>query len=110
SIEQSETNESIDILRNKPVVAVLPFRNISSEPSRNFFADGLGEQLSTELTRFHDLSVISYYSSKHVASKTSDVKEASILLGATYILTGSIQNDNKHLRISVQVILGDTGK
>jgi TolB-like protein len=110
SIEQSETNESIDILRNKPVVAVVPFRNISRGSSRDFFADGLGEQLSTELTRFHDLSVISYYSSRHVAAKTSDVKEASILLGASYILTGSIQNDNKHLRIWAQVILGDTGK
>src|SRR4051794_16713398 len=82
-IEQNETNESIDILRNKPVVAVLPFRNISRGSSRDFFADGLGEQLSTELTRFHDLSVISYYSSRHVAAKTSDVKEASLLLGAT---------------------------
>ena len=75
-------------------MAVLPFRNISKDASRDFFADGLGEQLSTELTWFQDLSVISYYSSRHVAGKTSDVKEAAMLVGSKYILTGSIQNDN----------------
>ncbi len=42
----------------KPVVAVLPFRNMSSDSSRDYFADGLGEHLSTELSRFHDLAII----------------------------------------------------
>jgi TolB-like protein len=54
--------------------------------------------------------VISYYSSRHVASKTNDVKEAATLLGAKYVLTGSIQHDNKHLRIWVQLILCDNGE
>jgi TolB-like protein len=96
--------------RFKPVVAVFPFRNISQDSSRDFFADGLGEQLSTELTLFHDLAVISYNSSRHVASKTNDVKEAAMLLGAKYVLTGSIQHDNKHLRIWVQLIFCNNGE
>ena len=77
-----ESGEKIELTRNKPVVAVLPFRNISKDSSRDFFADGLGEQLSTELTWFQDLSVISYYSSRHVAGKTSDIKEAADAVGS----------------------------
>ena len=55
-IETSRINivEKVKPARNKPVVAVFPFRNISQDSSRDFFADGLGEQLSTELTWFHD--------------------------------------------------------
>ena len=102
--------EKINPIRKRPAVAVLPFRNISKDSSRDFFADGLGEQLSTDLTQFHDLSVISYYSSRHVSGKTTDVKEAANLLDAKYIVTGSIQNDNKHLRIQVQLITGNSGE
>ncbi|HUM48183.1 MAG TPA: hypothetical protein PLD84_14730, partial [Chitinophagales bacterium] len=108
--EKPEVNEKLKPLRNKPAVAVLPFRNINQDAARNFFADGLGEQLSTNLTWFPDLSVISYYSSRHVAGKTSDVREAAMLLGAKYLLTGSIQNDSKRLRISVQLISGNNGE
>ena len=103
-------HEKIKLVRSKPVITVFPFRNIGKDSSRDFFADGLGEQLSTELTSFHDLSVISYYSSRHVASKTTDVKEAAVLLGAKYVLTGTIQSEPKHLRIWVQLILGSNGE
>jgi TolB-like protein len=107
---KGEIAEKINLVKSRPVVAVLPFRNISKDSSRDFFADGLGEQLSTDLTQFHDLSVISYYSSRHAAGKTIDVKEAANLLGAKYIITGSIQNDNKHLKVWVQLIFGDSGE
>jgi len=109
-IEKTETGEKINVARKRPVVAVLPFRNISNDSSRDFFADGLGEQLSTDLTKFHDLSVISYYSSRHVASKTIDIKEAADLLGAKYIVTGSIQHDKKHLQVRVQLIVANSGE
>ena len=96
--------------RNRPAIAVLPFRNISKDSSREFFADGLGEQLSTELTWFQELCVISYYSSRNVASKANDVREVGSLLGARYILTGSIQSDDQHLRVGVQLILSESGE
>ena len=89
-IEQVEINDKIKLTRNRPAVAVLPFRNISRDSSRDYFADGLGEQLTTELSRFQNLAVISYYSARHVGGKTTDIREAA-LLGAKYILTGSIQ-------------------
>jgi len=111
-VQHTEVNEKKDKApaSKKPVVAVLPFRNISSNGSRDFFADGLGDQLSTELTRFPDLSIISYHSSRHAAGKTGDLKEAAMLLGASYVLTGSIQTDTKHLRISAQLISPGNGE
>jgi TolB-like protein len=98
--------EKIKQSTTKPTVAVLPFRNISINSTSDFFADGLGEQLSTELTWFHDLTVISYYSSRHVAGLTGDIKESARLLGAQYLISGSSQIDEKHLRIRVQLIQG----
>jgi TolB-like protein len=112
SPETKETNarESVQHIVKKPVIAVMPFRNISQNSSRDFFADGLGEQLSTELTWFRDLTVMSYYSSRHVNGLTSDIKESSRLLGTQYLISGSIQTDEKHLHIRVQLILGHNGE
>jgi len=109
-IENPNSNRKTELKRNRPVIAVLPFRNISNDASRDFFAEGLGEQLSTELTRFQDLAVVAYHSSRHVASKTSDIKEVSILLGAKYLLTGSMQSSESNLRVGVQLIMGDTSE
>jgi TolB-like protein len=110
SVQKGEIPKKILGGKTKPVVAILPFRNISRDSSRDFFADGLGEQLSTDLTRFHDITVISYYSSRYIGSKTTDHLESSRLLGAKYLLTGSLQSDNKHLHVRVQLIAGDTGE
>jgi len=109
-VPKTEIPKKILSGKTKPVVAILPFRNISRDGSRDFFADGLGEQLSTDLTRFQDITVISYYSSRYVASKTSDLLKSSKLLGAKYLLTGSLQSDNKHLNVRVQLIAGETGE
>lgn len=102
--------EQSTVIRIRPVIAVLPFRNINEDKSRDFFADGLGEQLTTELARFQDIAVIAYYSSTQAASKTKDVKEVCNLLGARYAVTGSIQSSETELRVSVQLSLCDTGE
>ena len=104
--DERSIESKINLSSNKPVIAVMPFRNISGNSLRDFFADGLGEQLSTELTWFHDLTIISYYSSRHVNGLTGDIKEIAKLLGAQYLITGSIQTDEKHLRVRVQLIHG----
>src|SRR5450432_850691 len=108
--KETPFNETIKGATKKPVIAVLPFRNISQNSSRDFFADGLGEQLSTELTWFHDLTIMSYYSSRHVSGLTSDIKEAARLLGAQYLIAGSIQTDETHLHVRVQLIQGINGE
>jgi TolB-like protein/Tfp pilus assembly protein PilF len=89
-------------------VAVLPFINNSEDAGTVAFADALADHISTELTRYSELSVISYYSCRNIISRVSDVKEAGLLLDARYILTGTVQSDSRRLRIRVQLILAET--
>lgn len=96
------------IIRNKIIVAVLPFRNNSAATASVFFADSLGDDISTELARYPELSVISYYSCRNIADKVTDVKEAGALLDAKYILTGTVQSDDNRLRVRAQLILSET--
>ncbi|HRI19541.1 MAG TPA: hypothetical protein PLA68_01250, partial [Panacibacter sp.] len=96
------------IIRNKITVAVLPFRNNSPDTAQVFFADSLGDEISTELSRYPELSVISYYSCRNIADRITDTKEAGALLDAKYILTGTVQSDDKRLRVRAQLILSET--
>jgi TolB-like protein/Tfp pilus assembly protein PilF len=88
---------------NKISIAVLPFRIISPETPSIFFADGLGDYISTELTRYSDLVVISYYSCRNIAEKITDVREAGLILDAKYILTGTVQYENHRLCVRAQL-------
>lgn len=109
-IEQKTKVGSNKPVSSRPMIAVLPFRNISQDTTYHYFADGLGDQLSSDLSRFNELAVVSYYSTRHIEEKTGDIQEAARLLGAGYLLTGSIQVDKKKIRIGVQLILGVTGE
>jgi TolB-like protein/Tfp pilus assembly protein PilF len=94
--------------RKKITVAVLPFSNSGADANTEAFADGLAEHISTELTRYSELSVISYYSCRNIISRITDIKEAGLVLDAQYILTGTVQTAQKLLRIRVQLILAET--
>lgn len=89
-------------------IAVLPFINNSEDSGTVAFADALADHISTELTRYSELSVISYYSCRNIMGRVRDVKEAGLLLDAKYILTGTVQADTRRLRIRVQLIIAET--
>ncbi len=57
--ETSEQNDGLPAAANKPALAVLPFTNMSGDPEQEFFTDGITEDIITELSRFHELVVIS---------------------------------------------------
>ena len=86
-------------------IAVLPFQNLSVEPSNAFFAEGMQEQILTDLAKVSDLKVISRTS---VASYKTDVsrnlRQIGQQLGVAYILEGSVQRDAKRVRITAQLI------
>jgi len=104
------TTSRIPDKSTKPVVAVMPFRNISNDAWGDSFCQGLGEFASTELACFKELSLISYSSCLNAASKTKDIREMSSLVGAEYILTGSIYIGHHDLRVLLQLTRGDSGK
>ncbi len=91
-------------LHTKPIVAVLPFRNINPNSPHIYFADGLADHISTELTQYPELSIIAYYSCRSLASKMEDTAEVAKLLKADFILTGTVHTDNDHLRVRIILV------
>jgi TolB-like protein len=105
---QAAEKKPVPAAREKITVAVLPFSNIGTDIGTVAFADALADHISTELTRYSELSVISYYSCRSIIGRISDIKDAGLLLDARYILTGTVQTDSSRLRIRVQLILAGT--
>ncbi len=88
----------------KPSIAVLPFANMSGDPEQEFFVDGLTEDLLTELSRRHELFVISRNSSFVYKGQAVNVREVAEKLGAQYIVEGSVRKAGNRLRVTVQLI------
>ncbi len=93
----------------KPVLAVFPFHNLSTTPEMNYFVEGIGEQLSIDLTRFQHISVIAYYSTWKYSEEAKDFMELSRLTGANYVLTGSVRFMNDHVRFNVGLASAKSG-
>jgi TolB-like protein len=94
---------------SKPIIAVLPFHNLSSDNSKDYFVTGIGEQLSTDLARFQNISVISYYSTYNYDSALIDLQEMKKTVNIDYVLTGSVRFINELARLNVQLILPENG-
>lgn len=96
-------------LPDKPSIAVLPFINLSSDSEQGYLADGIVEDIITELSRFSELFVIARTSSFQYKGKAADVREVGRELGVRYVLEGSVRRRGDRLRISAQLIDAMTG-
>jgi adenylate cyclase len=96
-------------LPDKPSVVVLPFTNMSGDPEQEYFADGIVEGITTELSRFQDLFVIARNSSFRFKGRASDVRQVGRELGVRYLLEGSVRRESDDVRISAQLIDAMTG-
>lgn len=92
----------------KPSIIVLPFTNMSGAAEQEFFADGLTEDILTDLSRFRDLFVISRNTSFKYKGKAVDVKKVARELGVQYVVEGSVRKAGNRVRITVQLIEGET--
>src|SRR5205085_4714629 len=77
--------------RDRPSVAVLPFANMSGDPEQEYFADGISEDLITELSRFRSIFVIARNSSFTYRGQAIDVRTVAKDLGVRYVLEGSVR-------------------
>jgi TolB-like protein/class 3 adenylate cyclase/cytochrome c-type biogenesis protein CcmH/NrfG len=96
-------------LPEKPSIAVLPFANMSAEPEQEYFADGMTEDLITDLAKISGLFVIARNSSFSYKGKSIDVKQVARELGVKYILEGSVRRAGDQVRISTQLVDASTG-
>lgn len=91
-------------LPGKPSIAVLPFVNVSNDPQQESFADGLTEDLITDLSRVSDLFVIARNSAFAYKGKAMDVREIAQDLGVRYLLEGSARRAAGRVRINAQLV------
>jgi TolB-like protein/Flp pilus assembly protein TadD len=94
---------------DRPSIAVLPFTNISSDAEQEYFADGLTEDLITDISKLAGLTVIARNSSFTFKGRQVDVKEAARTLGVRNILEGSVRKMGTRVRINAQLIDGISG-
>jgi adenylate cyclase len=96
-------------LPSKPSVAVLPFDNMSGDTEQAYFADGLTEDLITDLSKVGGLFVIARNSTFVYKGKARDVREVARTLGVRYVLEGSVRRSGGDIRVNAQLIDATTG-
>ncbi len=94
----------------KPSIAVLPLANMSGDPEQEFFADGLSEDIITELSRFRELLVISRNSTFVHKGKPVKVQEVAREFGVDYVVEGSVRKAADRVRVTVQLIDAETDR
>jgi TolB-like protein len=93
-----------------PMLAVMPFQNLSGDPAQDYFADGIVEDIITALSRFKSFAVIARNSTFAYKGRAIDVREIAKDLNVSYVLEGSVRHAGNKLRITTQLIDGKTGE
>jgi adenylate cyclase len=94
---------------DKPSLAVLPFTNMSGDPEQEYFADGITEDIITDVSKVPGLFVIARNSSFTFKKQNVDVKEVGRKLGVRHVLEGSVRKAGMKVRINVQLIDAESG-
>ena len=98
-----------ETLQEKPSIAVLPFDNMSNDPEQEYFADGITEDLTTDLSRISGLFVVARNSAFAYKGRSVDLRTVAAELGVRYLLEGSVRRIGQEIRINAQLIDGENG-
>jgi TolB-like protein/tetratricopeptide (TPR) repeat protein len=90
-------------------IVVLPFANLSNDPEQQYFADGITEDLTTDLSRIADMFVISRNTAFTYKDKRVDTKQIGRELGVRYLLEGSVRRSGPQVRVNAQLVDTETG-
>ena len=93
----------------KPSIAVLPFDNMSGDADKAYFADGMTEDLITDLSKVGGLLVIARNSTFQYKGKARDVRDVGKALNARYVLEGSVRRQGESVRVNAQLLDASTG-
>ncbi len=103
-LEQPSVFDALPPLPDKPSIAVMAFDNMSGDPEQEYFADGIAEDIITNLSRVHWLFVIARNSSFIFKGQSVDTQDVARKLGVRYLLEGSVRKAANRVRITVQLI------
>ncbi len=101
---------SFPALPDKPSIVVLPFDNMSNDPSQDYFSDGITEDITTDLSKIASLFVIARNSAFTYKGKAVKVQDVSRELGVRYVLEGSVRRSDNQVRITAQLIDATQGQ
>ena len=107
--DASPAAESMLALPDTPSIAVLAFQNMSGDPEQEYFADGITEDVITDLSKVGGLLVIARNSSFAYKGKAVDIRTVARELGVRSVLEGSIRRAGNRVRITAQLIDAETG-
>jgi len=106
--EIPEDTPAIHARANMLSIAVLPFANLNDDPKLNYLADGLAEDITTELSRFKAFTVIARNSAFQYRGPANDIQKIAAELRVDYILEGSVRCADAAFRVTTQLIHAPT--
>jgi adenylate cyclase len=109
SVEPASVEKMAYPLPDKPSIAVLPFTNMSDDSKQEYFADGITEDLITDLSQMSGLFVIARNSTFVYKGKPVRIRQVAEELGVRYVLEGSVRKAGEQVRINTQLIDATTG-
>ncbi len=92
----------------QPIIAVLPFANLSGDKEQDYFSDGITEDIVAALGRFSDLSVLASAATARFKNNTGDLADLPQKLGVRYVVRGSVRRSGDRIRVSVDLTDTDT--
>ena len=101
--------EAAPALPDKPSIAILAFNNMSGDPEQEYFADGVTEDIITELSKYRSIFVIARNSSFAYKGRAINIKQVGQELGVRYVLEGSVRRSAQRVRVTAQLIEAASG-
>jgi adenylate cyclase len=108
-VEVAPKERMTALLTDKPSIAVLPFNNLSGDPGKEYFSDGITNDIITDLSKFGEMLVIASNTVFTYKGKQVKIKDLSREIGVRYVLEGSVQRATGKVRINAQLIDATTG-
>lgn len=105
---QTEPNQTMRA-EHFPSIAVLPFANLSGDPQHDYFADGITEDITTELSRFKGLFVIARNSAFSFKAKSVAASAIAKELGVRFLLEGSVRRSGDRIRVTARLVDAEAG-
>lgn len=100
----TDTKPAAVFVTDRPSIVVLPFSNLSQDPSQDYFSHGMTADITTALSKLSGLFVIAQQSAMNYEKSDSDIYKIAKTLGVRYVVQGSIQRTKQRLRINVHLV------